>query len=119
MNAPAESARSGLMLPARHASCGSFVRAPEEQEKRAMTPIDLLENRLWQGGFRLVSGRDGEFYALSIYDTEEDDALNVSPLVHAYRAGCLSVGRILADCCKLVGLPEFDARDFDTADDGR
>jgi len=81
-----------------------------------MTPIGLLEDRLWQGGFRLVTGRDREFYALSIYSTDEDDALNVSPLVHACCAGRLSVGRILAECCKLVGLPEFDARDFDTAD---
>jgi len=84
-----------------------------------MTSIDLLEDRLWQGGFRLVSGRDGEFYAMSVYATDEDDALKVSPLVHAYRAGCLSVGRILADCCKLIGLPEFDTRDCDTAGDGR
>jgi hypothetical protein len=80
-----------------------------------MTRIEQLENRLWQGGFRLVAGRDGEFYAMSVYTAEEDDALNVSPLVYAYRAGCLSVGRILAECCKLVGLPEFDARDVDPA----
>ena len=33
----------------------------------------------------------------------------------SFRAGCLTVGRFLAECCKLVGLPEFDARDFDTA----
>jgi hypothetical protein len=80
-----------------------------------MTPIEPLENRLWQGGFRLVAGRDGEFYAMSVYTAEEDDAMNVSTLVRGYRAGCLSVGRFLAECCKLVGLPEFDTRDFDTA----
>jgi hypothetical protein len=80
-----------------------------------MTRIQQLENRLWQGGFRLVAGRDGEFYAMTVYTAEEEDALNVSPLVNAYRAGCLSVGRFLAECCKLVGLPEFDARDVDTA----
>ena len=80
-----------------------------------MASINSLESRLWQGGFRLVSGRDGEYYTMSIYTAEEEDALNVSPLVYAYRAGCLSAGRFLAECCKLVGLPEFDVRDCDIA----
>jgi hypothetical protein len=79
------------------------------------TTIEQLETRLWQGGFRLVEGRDGEFYAMSVYTAEEEDALNVSILVHGYRAGCLSVGRFLAECCKLVGLPEFDTHGLDTA----
>jgi hypothetical protein len=79
------------------------------------TSIEQLERRLWQGGFRLVEGRDREFYAMSVFTAEEEDALNVSYLVRRYSAGCLSVGRFLAECCKLVGLPEFDTRDFDTA----
>jgi hypothetical protein len=79
------------------------------------TSIEQLENRLWQGGFRLVEGRDGEFYAMTVYSADEDDALNVSHLVYGCRAGRLSVGQFLARCCKLVGLPEFDARDFDPA----
>ena len=81
-----------------------------------MTMIEKLEDRLWQGGFRLIAGRDGEFYALAVHTTEEDDTVNVSPLVRAYRAGFLTVGRFLAECCRLIGLPEFDVRDWNEAE---
>jgi hypothetical protein len=81
-----------------------------------MTPIESLENRLWQGGFRFVAGRDGEFYALPVHDAAESDALNISPLVRAYRAGYVTVGHFLAECCRLIGLPEFDVRDWTGAE---
>ena len=76
-----------------------------------MTPIDQLETRLWQGGFRFVAANDGEFYALPVHDAGESDLLNVSPHVRAYRAGYCTVGRFLAECCRLIGLPEFDVHE--------
>jgi hypothetical protein len=73
--------------------------------------IEQLETRLWQGGFRFIPGRDGEFYALSIYDNDEADAVRISPLVLAFRAGCMTVGRVVAECCRMIGLPEVDHTD--------
>jgi hypothetical protein len=73
--------------------------------------IDQLETRLWQGGFRFIAGRDGEFYALSIYENDEADTVRISPLVLAFRAGRMTLGRVVAECCRLIGLPEFDLTD--------
>ena len=79
-------------------------------------PTELLERRLWQGGFRFIPGRDGEYYALSVYARDEADTRNISPLVRAYHAGAVTVGRFLAECCRLFGLPEFDPQDSTNAE---